>query len=151
MTPGHYSTEVIIRRYTGLQRTLNYSSGHLVLSNWGLAFVQMSRPFSPELVMFPVLEFRKSLGTYILLLYMSEEAKIKAIIRKWSFVWYLRISIWKDCWNLLTKRTTILLIINYILMEYMSQHFQSILIKTSKLPICKFDFSWCVNQIIGYI
>ena len=42
-----------------------YSSGHLVLSHFGLAFVLILRPFSPEHV--TDFEFRTSLGTSILL------------------------------------------------------------------------------------
>ena len=44
-----------------------YSSGHMVLSHLGLAFVLMLRPFFPELVIvYGSFEFRTSLGTSIL-------------------------------------------------------------------------------------
>ena len=46
---------------------LNYSSGHLVLSHLGLVFVQMLRPFSPELATFLDFQFRTSLSASILL------------------------------------------------------------------------------------
>ena len=48
-----------------------YSSGHLVYPTLGLACVLMLRPISPELVFFPVFEFRTSLSTSILLLIES--------------------------------------------------------------------------------
>ena len=44
-----------------------FSSGHLVLSLLGPAFVLMLRPFSPDLVMFSNFEFRTSISTSILL------------------------------------------------------------------------------------
>ena len=51
--------------------TQTFTSGKLkkvgILSYFGLAFVLMLRPLSPELVMFSDFEFRTSLGTSILL------------------------------------------------------------------------------------
>ena len=44
-----------------------HSSGHLVLSHYGLACVLMLRPVSPERVMSPDFEFRTILRTSILL------------------------------------------------------------------------------------
>ena len=42
-----------------------YTSGHLVLSHLGLAFVLMLRPFSTKLVMFPDFAFLISFGISI--------------------------------------------------------------------------------------
>ena len=47
-----------------------YSSGHLVLTLLGLAFVIILRPFYPELVMFSDFEFRSPYGTSTLPFFM---------------------------------------------------------------------------------
>ena len=57
--------------------------GHMVLSHLGLAFVLMLSPFSPELVMFPDLEFRSSLGTSNLLITRFREFCVEHLQRIW--------------------------------------------------------------------